>query len=66
MPPRFEGGRYRLPGFCSIGNLEADCKETKTRKHKSSRKAGMLHPQHFYCYTPPFVPVTKSMRSFVT
>ena len=53
MPPRFEGGRYRLPGFCSIVNLEADCKETKTRKHKSLRKAGMLHPQHFSCYTPP-------------
>ena len=64
--PRFGGGRYRLPGFCSIGNLEADCKETKTRKQKSLRKAGMLHPQHFSCYTPPFVPVTKSMRPFVT
>ena len=26
----------------------------------------MLHPPHFSCYTPPFVPVTKSMRSPVT
>ena len=25
----------------------------------------MLHSPHFSCYTPPFVPVTKSMRSFV-
>ena len=44
MPPRFEGGRYRLPGFCSIGNLEADCKETKTRKQKSSRNVVVFHP----------------------
>ena len=65
-PPRFGGGRYRLPGFFCIGNLEADCKETKTRKQKSSRKAGMLHSPHFSCYTPPFVPVTKSMRTPVT
>ena len=26
----------------------------------------MLHPPHFSCYTPPFVPVTKSKRSPVT
>ena len=64
--PRFGGGRYRLPGFFCIGNLEADCKETKTRKQKSSRKAGMLHPPHFSCYTPPFVPVTKNKRPPVT
>ena len=53
--PRFRGGRYRLPGFCSIGNLEADCKETKTRKQKSLRNVVVFHP-------PPFVPVTNYLR----
>ena len=49
-PPRFEGGRYRLPGFCSIGNLEADCKETKTRKQKSLRNVVVFHPPLCPCY----------------
>ena len=66
MPPRFEGGRYRLPGFCSIGNLEADCKETKTRKKKSLRNVVVFHPHAFLCSTPPFVPGAKPMRSFGT
>ena len=26
----------------------------------------MLHHPHFSCYIPPFVPVTKNKRSFVT
>ena len=52
-PPPFRGGRYRLPGFFCIGNLEADCKETKTRKQKSSRKAGMFHPPALFLLHPP-------------
>ena len=63
--PRFRGGgggRYRLPGFCSIGNLEADCKETKTRKQKSLRNVVVFHPHAFLCSTPPFVPVTNYLR----
>ena len=51
--PCFRGGRYRLPGFCSIGNLEADCKETKTRKQKSLRNVVVFHPPAFLCSTPP-------------
>ena len=64
MPPPFRGGRYRLPGFCSIGNLEADCKETKTRKQKSLRNVVVFHPHAFLCSTPPFCPCYKKHAAF--
>ena len=65
MPPRFRGGRYRLPRIFLYQHAESLLVETNHRKQKSLRNVGLEHPHAFSWNTPPFVPVPKSMRLFV-
>ena len=64
--PHFGGGSLSSPRIFLYQHAGSRLVVTNHGKQKSLRKAEVLHPQHFSCYTTPFVPVTKNRRLFVT
>ena len=57
--PRFGGGSLSSPRIFLYQHAGSRLVGTNHGKQKSLRKAGMLHPQHFSCYTHTFVPCTE-------